>query len=66
VTAFQEKTLKENTHSCIILLFLILKNVLSGERKNSYASETHNAPSLLTADIFLESFLGIEKKFIFF
>lgn len=39
-----------------------LKYILSREsKKNSCVSETHNAPSLVTADS-LESFLGVQKN----
>lgn len=61
MSAFQEQTLRGKAHSSIfIYLFILnLKNVLSGERKNSYTSEIHNAPFLVTADSLLESFLGV-------
>lgn len=62
--AFQEQTLTGKSHSSTFFFFFPfnLKNVLSGERKNSYSSDIHNAPTLVTADSLLERFLGVQKK----
>lgn len=73
MSIFQEKTWTGKAYSILgffiflgdvvdfVLFCSNLKNIQSRESKNSYISDTRNAPSLVTA-VNLESFLGVQKN----